>query len=233
MTKDSLLNNVVVPIAREGWPFIAIFSLVSLVLYVVYAPLGWVGLVLTLWCIYFFRNPDRVTPEREGLLISPADGIVQMIAEVAPPRELDMGTEPVVRVSVFMNVFDCHVNRIPCDGRVGRLVYVPGQFLNASFDKASEENERQMIRIDLDSGAFVGAVQIAGLVARRIICYLEDDQTVLAGERFGLIRFGSRVDVYLPPNTVSQVVIGQKCISGETVIADLKSDEPARSGEVR
>ncbi|MBA00078.1 MAG: phosphatidylserine decarboxylase [Rhodospirillaceae bacterium] len=233
MTKDSLLNNVVVPIAREGWPFIAIFSLVSLVLYVVYAPLGWVGLVLTLWCIYFFRNPDRVTPEREGLLISPADGIVQMIAEVAPPRELDMGTEPVVRVSVFMNVFDCHVNRIPCDGRVGRLVYVPGQFLNASFDKASEENERQMIRIDLETGAFVGAVQIAGLVARRIICYLEDDQTVLAGERFGLIRFGSRVDVYLPPNTVSQVIIGQKCISGETVIADLKSDEPARSGEVR
>ena len=233
MTKDSLLNNVVVPIAREGWPFIAIFILVSLVLYVVYAPLGWVGLVLTLWCIYFFRNPDRVTPEREGLLISPADGIVQMIAEVAPPRELDMGTEPVVRVSVFMNVFDCHVNRIPCDGRVGRLVYVPGQFLNASFDKASEENERQMIRIDLETGAFVGAVQIAGLVARRIICYLEDDQTVLAGERFGLIRFGSRVDVYLPPNTVSQVIIGQKCISGETVIADLKSDEPARSGEVR
>ena len=233
MTKDSLLNNVVVPIAREGWPFIAIFSLVSLVLYVVYAPLGWVGLVLTLWCIYFFRNPDRVTPEREGLLISPADGIVQMIAEVAPPRELDMGTEPVVRVSVFMNVFDCHVNRIPCDGRVGRLVYVPGQFLNASFDKASEENERQMIRIDLDSGAFVGAVQIAGLVARRIICYLEDDQTVLAGERFGLIRFGSRVDVYLPPSSVSQVVIGQKCISSETIIADLKSDEPARSGEVR
>jgi len=233
MTKDSLLNNVVVPIAREGWPFIAIFSLVSLVLYFVYAPLGWVGLVLTLWCIYFFRNPDRVTPEREGLLISPADGIVQMIAEVAPPKELDMGSEPVVRVSVFMNVFDCHVNRIPCDGRIGRLVYVPGQFLNASFDKASEENERQMIRIDLDSGAFVGAVQIAGLVARRIICYLEDDQTVLAGERFGLIRFGSRVDVYLPPSAVSQVVIGQKCISGETIIADLKSDEPARSGEVR
>jgi phosphatidylserine decarboxylase len=233
MTKDSLLNNVVVPIAREGWPFIAIFSLVSLVLYFVYAPLGWVGLVLTLWCIYFFRNPDRVTPEREGLLISPADGIVQMIAEVAPPKELDMGTEPVVRVSVFMNVFDCHVNRIPCDGRIGRLVYVPGQFLNASFDKAGEENERQMIRIDLDSGAFVGAVQIAGLVARRIICYLEDDQTVLAGERFGLIRFGSRVDVYLPPSAVSQVVIGQKCISGETIIADLKSDEPARSGEVR
>ena len=137
MNKGSLLDNVLVPIAREGWPFIAIFGLVSLILYFLYAPLGWIGLVLTLWCVYFFRNPDRVTPEREGLIISPADGIVQMIAEVSPPEELDMGSEPVVRVSVFMNVFDCHVNRIPCDGRIGKLVYVPGHFLNASLDKAS------------------------------------------------------------------------------------------------
>ena len=233
MNKGSLLDNVLVPIAREGWPFIAIFGLVSLILYFVYAPLGWIGLVLTLWCVYFFRNPDRVTPEREGLIISPADGIVQMIAEMSPPEELDMGSEPVVRVSVFMNVFDCHVNRIPCDGHIGKLVYVPGQFLNASLDKASEENERQMVRIDLDSGAFVGAVQIAGLVARRIVCYLEEDQIVLAGERFGLIRFGSRVDIYLPHGAVSHAVIGQKCVSGETVLADLKSDEAARSGEVR
>lgn len=233
MNKGSLLDNVLVPIAREGWPFIAIFGLVSLILYFLYAPLGWIGLVLTLWCVYFFRNPDRVTPEREGLIISPADGIVQMIAEVSPPEELDMGSEPVVRVSVFMNVFDCHVNRIPCDGRIGKLVYVPGHFLNASLDKASEENERQMVRIDLGSGAFVGAVQIAGLVARRIVCYLEEDQIVLAGERFGLIRFGSRVDIYLPHGAVSHAVIGQKCVSGETVLADLKSDEAARSGEVR
>ena len=233
MNKGSLLDNVLVPIAREGWPFIGIFGLISLILYFVYAPLGWIGLVLTLWCVYFFRNPDRVTPEREGLIISPADGIVQMIAEVSPPEELDMGSEPVVRVSVFMNVFDCHVNRIPCDGRIGKLVYVPGQFLNASLDKASEENERQMVRIDLESGAFIGAVQIAGLVARRIVCYLEEDQIVLAGERFGLIRFGSRVDIYLPHGAVSQAVIGQKCVSGETVLADLKSDEAARSGEVR
>ncbi|MAJ99215.1 MAG: phosphatidylserine decarboxylase [Thalassobaculaceae bacterium] len=233
MNKGSLLDNVLVPIAREGWPFIAIFGLVSLILYFLYAPLGWIGLVLTLWCVYFFRNPDRVTPEREGLIISPADGIVQMIAEVSPPEELDMGSEPVVRVSVFMNVFDCHVNRIPCDGRIGKLVYVPGHFLNASLDKASEENERQMVRIDLESGAFVGAVQIAGLVARRIVCYLEEDQIVLAGERFGLIRFGSRVDIYLPHGAVSHAVIGQKCVSGETVLADLKSDEAARSGEVR
>ena len=233
MNKGSLLDNVLVPIAREGWPFIAIFGLVSLILYFLYAPLGWIGLVLTLWCVYFFRNPDRVTPEREGLIISPADGIVQMIAEVSPPEELDMGSEPVVRVSVFMNVFDCHVNRIPCDGRIGKLVYVPGHFLNASLDKASEENERQMVRIDLESGAFIGAVQIAGLVARRIVCYLEEDQIVLAGERFGLIRFGSRVDIYLPHGAVSHAVIGQKCVSGETVLADLKSDEAARSGEVR
>ena len=233
MNKGSLLDNVLVPIAREGWPFIAIFALVSLIVYFLYAPLGWIGLVLTLWCVYFFRNPDRVTPEREGLIISPADGIVQMIAEVSPPEELDMGSEPVVRVSVFMNVFDCHVNRIPCDGRIGKLVYVPGHFLNASLDKASEENERQMVRIDLESGAFVGAVQIAGLVARRIVCYLEEDQIVLAGERFGLIRFGSRVDIYLPHGAVSHAVIGQKCVSGETVLADLKSDEAARSGEVR
>jgi phosphatidylserine decarboxylase len=233
MNKGSLLDNVLIPIAREGWPFIAIFGLASLILYFLYAPLGWIGLVLTLWCVYFFRNPDRVTPEREGLIVSPADGIVQMIAEVSPPEELDMGSEPVVRVSVFMNVFDCHVNRIPCDGRIGKLVYVPGQFLNASLDKASEENERQMIRIDLDSGAFIGAVQIAGLIARRIVCYLEEDQIVLAGERFGLIRFGSRVDIYLPHGAVSHAVIGQKCVSGETVLADLKSDEAARSGEVR
>jgi len=233
MNKGSLLDNVLIPIAREGWPFIAIFGLASLILYFLYAPLGWIGLVLTLWCVYFFRNPDRVTPEREGLIVSPADGIVQMIAEVSPPEELDMGSEPVVRVSVFMNVFDCHVNRIPCDGRIGKLVYVPGQFLNASLDKASEENERQMVRIDLDSGAFIGAVQIAGLIARRIICYLEEDQIVLAGERFGLIRFGSRVDIYLPHGAVSHAVIGQKCVSGETVLADLKSDEAARSGEVR
>ena len=164
MNKGSLLDNILVPIAREGWPFIAIFGLVSLILYFLYAPLGWIGLVLTLWCVYFFRNPDRVTPEREGLIISPADGIVQMIAEVSPPEELDMGSEPVVRVSVFMNVFDCHVNRIPCDGRIGKLVYVPGHFLNASLDKASEENERQMVRIDLESGAFVGAVQILSLI---------------------------------------------------------------------
>jgi phosphatidylserine decarboxylase len=231
--KDGLLSGILVPVAREGWPFIGVFAGVSVLLFMVAEPLGYVGAILTLWCVYFFRNPDRVTPNREGLVITPADGVVQLILDKAPPKQLEMGDTPVTRISVFMNVFDCHVNRIPCDGRIGKLSYIPGRFVNAALDKASEENERQMLRIDRPDGKQVAAVQIAGLVARRIICYLRDDQTVLAGERFGLIRFGSRVDVYLPPGVASQVVVGQRCIAGETVLADLLSGEPSRAGEVR
>jgi len=231
--KDGLLSGILVPVAREGWPFIGVFAGVSVLLFMVAEPLGYMGAVLTLWCVYFFRNPDRVTPNREGLVITPADGVVQLILDKAPPKQLEMGDTPVTRISVFMNVFDCHVNRIPCDGRIGKLSYIPGRFVNAALDKASEENERQMLRIDRPDGKQVAAVQIAGLVARRIICYLRDDQTVLAGERFGLIRFGSRVDVYLPPGVASQVVVGQRCIAGETVLADLLSGEPSRAGEVR
>jgi phosphatidylserine decarboxylase len=230
---DGLLNGILVPVAREGWPFIGVFAGVSVLLFMVAEPLGYVGAILTLWCVYFFRNPDRVTPSREGLVITPADGVVQLIVDKAPPKQLEMGDTPVTRISVFMNVFDCHVNRIPCDGRIGKLSYIPGRFVNAALDKASEENERQMLRIDRPDGKQVAAVQIAGLVARRIICYLQDDQTVHAGERFGLIRFGSRVDVYLPPGVASQVVVGQRCIAGETVLADLLSGEPSRAGEVR
>ena len=230
---DGLLKGVLVPIAREGWPFVGIFAGVTVLLSLVAGPLGIIGTVLTLWCVYFFRNPNRVTPSRDGLLISPADGVVQMIVDVVPPGELDMGEDPVPRISVFMNVFDCHVNRSPCDGRVGKLSYVPGKFMNAAFDKASEENERQMVRIDLSDGRHVAAVQIAGLVARRIVCYLQEDQAVLAGERFGLIRFGSRVDVYLPNDVAPLVVVGQRCIAGETVLADMHADEPPRAGEVR
>jgi phosphatidylserine decarboxylase len=229
----SVLSAVLVPVAREGWPFIGGFAAISLVLMLIAEPLGWIGVVLTAWCVYFFRNPDRVTPARTGLVISPADGVVQMIADVAPPPELDMGTEPRTRVSVFMNVFDCHVNRIPIDGRIGRLSYVPGRFVNAALDKASEENERQLARVDMADGRSIGFVQIAGLVARRIICYLQEDQAVRAGERFGLIRFGSRVDVYLPAGTAPQVAIGQRAIAGETVLADLNASEGARSGEIR
>ena len=231
--KDGLLSGILVPVAREGWPFIGVFAGVSVLLFMVAEPLGYVGAILTLWCVYFFRNPDRVTPSREGLVITPADGVVQLILDKAPPKQLEMGDTPVTRISVFMNVFDCHVNRIPCDGRIGKLSYIPGRFVNAALDKASEENERQMLRIDRPDGKQVAAVQIAGLVARRIICYLQDDQTVHAGERFGLIRFGSRVDVYLPPGVASQVVVGQRCIAGETVLADLLSGEPSRAGEVR
>lgn len=230
---DGLLSGILVPIAREGWPFVGIFAGVSALLFLVAEPLGYAGVILTLWCGYFFRNPDRVTSSREGLVITPADGVVQMIVDKAPPRQLEMGNDAVTRISVFMNVFDCHVNRIPCDGRIGKLSYIPGKFVNAALDKASEENERQMVRIDRPDGKQVAAVQIAGLVARRIICYLRDDQTVLAGERFGLIRFGSRVDVYLPAGVASQVVAGQRCIAGETVLADLLSVEPSRAGEVR
>ena len=230
---DGLLNGVLVPVAREGWPFIGLFVVVSVLLFLVAEPLGYVGLILTLWCVYFFRNPDRVTPSRDGLVITPADGVVQMIVDKAPPKELEMGSEPVTRISVFMNVFDCHVNRMPCDGRVGKLSYIPGRFVNAALDKASDENERQMVRIDLHDGRQIAAVQIAGLVARRIVCYLKDDQAVLAGERFGLIRFGSRVDVYLPAGVSPLVAVGQRCIAGETVLADLLSGEPSRAGEVR
>jgi phosphatidylserine decarboxylase len=230
---DGLLSGILVPVAREGWPFIGLFAGLSVLLFLVAEPLGYTGLILTLWCVYFFRNPDRVTPSREGLVITPADGVVQLIVDTAPPKQLEMGDEPVTRISVFMNVFDCHVNRIPCDGRIGKLSYIPGRFMNAVLDKASEENERQMVRVDLPDGRQVAAVQIAGLVARRIICYLRDDQAVLAGERFGLIRFGSRVDVYLPPGVCPNVVVGQRCIAGETVLADMLSGEPSRAGEVR
>lgn len=230
---DSVLKGVLVPIAREGYPFIAAFAVLTLLLYVVWEPLGFAGILLTLWCVYFFRNPDRVTPSREGLVITPADGVVQMIVDAPPPKQLDMGDAPLCRVSVFMNVFDCHVNRIPVDGQVAKLAYVPGKFVNAAFDKASEENERQLVAVEMKDGRKVAFVQIAGLVARRIICYLQENQAVRAGERFGLIRFGSRVDVYLPEGVQPLVAVGQRAVAGETVIADLNATEAARKGEIR
>ena len=230
---EDMLAGIVVPIAREGWIFVAIFAIVTILLLALLPVLGFIALLLTAWCVYFFRDPERVSPNRGGLVITPADGVVQMIVDRDPPVELDMPAEPVVRVSVFMNVFDCHVNRVPCDGRIGRLVYIPGRFFNAAFDKASDQNERQLIRLDLDNGQQVATVQIAGLVARRIACYLRDGQQVVAGERFGLIRFGSRLDVYLPVGVTPLVAVGQRCIAGETVLADLRSGESQRFGEVR
>ncbi|UEM20162.1 phosphatidylserine decarboxylase [Skermanella mucosa] len=229
----SALQSVVVPINRAGWPFIALFAAATAVLAFVAQPLGWIGALLTAWCVYFFRDPDRVVPARPGLLVSPADGTVQMIVPAVPPPELGMGPEPRLRISIFLNVFNVHVNRTPAAGTVKAAEYRKGRFLNAALDKASEENERMAIRLRLDDGREIAFVQIAGLVARRIICHLKPGQAVAAGERYGLIRFGSRTDIYLPDGVHPQVIVGQTTIGGETVIADLNSTEPARLGEVR
>jgi len=228
-----MLDRVFVPINRAGWPFIAGFAVVALILWSAGDLLGLIGLVLTLWCVYFFRDPERVTPSRDGLIVSPADGVVQKVDSAPPPPELDMGDEPRNRVCVFMNVFNVHVNRAPADGTLKTIAYRPGKFLNASLDKASIDNERNSFRLDLDGKKDLAFVQIAGLVARRIVCQVHEGQPLAAGQRVGLIRFGSRVDVYLPKGVSPLVVEGQTAIAGETVIADMSSKEAARSGQVR
>jgi phosphatidylserine decarboxylase len=227
------LRTVLVPIHREGWRFVAIFALVTLVLFWIAAPLGWIGLIATLWCIYFFRDPPRVSPTRAGLILSPADGVVQMIGRAVPPAELGMGSDALTRISIFLNIFNVHVNRVPADGQITALAYRPGKYLNAALDKASEENERQAVKLRLADGREIAFVQIAGLVARRIVCELEEGQTVKAGQRFGMIRFGSRCDVYLDDGMVPLITVGQLAVGGETVLADTQSQEPARAGEVR
>lgn len=229
---ESILKAIP-PLHREGYPFVAIFAGVSFILALIAAPLGWIGFILTVWCFCFFRDPQRVTPTREGLVISPADGLVQRIASVVPPPQLNMGSAPRTRISIFMNVFDCHVNRAPVDGAVSALYYHEGKFLNASLDKASEDNERQLMKLTMADGKEVGVVQIAGLVARRIVTYVHDGQPLKAGERFGMIRFGSRVDVYLPEGTVPLAIEGQRAVAGETVLAELQTSETQRLGEVR
>ncbi|HYE51066.1 MAG TPA: phosphatidylserine decarboxylase [Azospirillaceae bacterium] len=229
----SALKTVVVPINRAGWPFIAAFAVVSALLATVSEPLGWIGLILTAWCCYFFRDPDRVVPTRSGLMVAPADGTVHMITEAVPPPELGLGEERLTRISIFLNVFNVHVNRVPVEGRIVAARYQPGKFLNASLDKASDLNERMSVHMTTADGRDIVFVQIAGLVARRILCYLKDGQSVQTGERFGLIRFGSRTDIYLPPGVSPLVAVGQTTIGGETVIADLNGTEPQRQGEVR
>ena len=231
--KATVLKSILVPIHRDGWPFIGAFAVVAVGLALVAEPLGWAGFALTAWCIYFFRDPGRVTPVRAGLVVSPADGVVQLVDQAAPPAELGMGDAPRARVAVFMNVFNVHVNRAPADGTVAAASYRPGKFFNASLDKASEFNERQSLRLTLDDGRDLACVQIAGLIARRIRCDVGEGSVLRAGERFGLIRFGSRLDVYLPAGAAPLVAVGQRTIAGETVIADLKSEEPARAGETR
>jgi phosphatidylserine decarboxylase len=222
------ITSIIAPIHREGYRFLAIFAVVTLVLFWIASPLGWLGVVATAWCAYFFRDPDRVTPLRDGLVISPADGRICAIEEVVPPAEIDVGPAQRIRVSVFMNVFDCHVNRSPIAGRVVAMTYVPGKFVNADLDKASEDNERQALTIETAGGVRLGVVQIAGLVARRIVCFVKQGEPLGVGERFGLIRFGSRVDVYLPPGKHPLVAVGQWAIAGETVLADLEAKEGPR-----
>jgi phosphatidylserine decarboxylase len=219
----SIVNSIrsqLAPIHPEGYPFIGAFALASLVLFWLWTPLGWLGTVLTLWCTYFFRDPVRVTPISDRLVVSPADGRVSLVANAVPPPELALGDRPLPRVSIFMSVFDCHVNRSPVSGRIERIAYTPGKFLNADLDKASEDNERNALVITGGSGR-VGVVQIAGLIARRIVCWVKEGQEIGAGERIGMIRFGSRVDVYLPAGTVPLVSVGQTSLAGETIIAEL------------
>ncbi|WP_407703786.1 phosphatidylserine decarboxylase [Tabrizicola oligotrophica] len=220
----NMLDTFIKPMHPEGWRFVAIFGAVTLVLFWLWEPLGWLGLGLTVWCYYFFRDPVRSVPLDEGLIVSPADGVISLIERAVPPEELGMGPEALLRVSVFMNVFNCHVNRMPVAGQIDAIAYRPGKFLNASLDKASSDNERNSLAIRLADGRKVAVVQIAGLVARRIVCFARVGQSLRMGDRFGLIRFGSRLDVYLPEGVEPQVALGQTMVAGETVIADLTRD---------
>jgi phosphatidylserine decarboxylase len=224
----NMMDTFVKPMHPEGWRFVAIFGAITAVLFFIWDPLGWIGLGLTVWCYYFFRDPIRSVPLDEELIVSPADGVISLIERAVPPEELGMGPEALLRVSVFMNVFNCHVNRMPVAGQIDAIAYRPGKFLNASLDKASSDNERNSLAIRMADGRKVAVVQIAGLVARRIVCFARVGQTLRMGDRFGLIRFGSRLDVYLPEGVEPQVALGQTMVAGETVIADLTRALSAR-----
>jgi phosphatidylserine decarboxylase len=225
------IRSQLVPIHAEGYPFIGAFALVSLFAFWVWSPLGWIGTALTVWCTLFFRDPPRVIPVRDGLVVAPADGRISLVRNAVPPRELGLGEQALPRVSVFMSVFDCHINRTPLNGRIERIVYKAGKFLNADLDKASEDNERNSFVI-ANGRDRIGVVQIAGLVARRIVSFVREGQVIAVGERIGMIRFGSRVDVYLPSGVRPLVAEGQISVAGETVIADLRADDPARNYRV-
>ena len=215
-----MLRQTLAPIHPDGWKFIAVAALASLSLFLLWSPAGWLGLIVTLWMAYFFRDPWRVTPARPGVIVSPADGIVAAIRPAPPPPELDMGVEPVTRISIFLNLFDVHVARTPVGGRVAALRYTKGLFVNASLDKASTDNERLAIRVAQPDGPDIAFVLIAGLVARRIVCPVHAGQLLGAGQRIGVIRFGSRADIYCPPPYVPLVEVGQRMVAGETVLAD-------------
>jgi phosphatidylserine decarboxylase len=221
MSLAASIRQQLTPIHPEGYPFIGGFALATLVLFWLWPPLGGIGLIATLWCIYFFRDPPRVTPVREGIVVAPADGRVCQVVSVVPPRELELGEGPLPRISIFMSVFDCHINRSPVAGRIERIVYRAGKFISADLDKASEDNERNAFVIVTETGQHIAVVQIAGLIARRIVCFARESELLEAGQRIGMIRFGSRVDVYLPVGTRVLAGEGQIAIAGETVLADL------------
>jgi len=222
-----------IKIRPEGRLFITIFVVIAIILFNLAQFLGWIGVILAGWCMYFFRDPDRVTPKEPNLIISPADGVIMLVTNSTPPAELEMGHTQMRRISIFMSVFDCHVNRSPIDGEVIKATYKPGKFLNASLDKSSEDNERQSLSLQNQDGVNIAVVQIAGLIARRIICWTKEGRQLRAGERFGMIRFGSRVDVYLPIKTRILAIPGQRTIGGETPIAQLKTRQKDRKGEWR
>ncbi len=234
----NFLRNSIIPYAfphinKEGWKFVAAFALITALLALLWEPLGVIGIVLTVWCYFFFRDPERVTPQIDGVVVSPADGKVQMITKINGPKELGMEKEEYTRVSIFMSVFNVHVNRAPANGTITKTSYIKGKFFNATLDKASKDNERQLLAMKTESGKDIAFVQIAGLVARRILCFAKKGTTYKAGERFGLIRFGSRLDVYLPEGVEPQVCLGQTMIAGETIIANLNSSAPQIQGESR
>ena len=225
-----MLRQVLAPIHPDGWKFIAVAVVVTLILFILWPPAGWAALILMLWLAYFFRDPWRVTPTRPGIIVSPADGIVVSLGTAAPPPELEMGSDPLPRIGIFLNLFDVHVARAPVGGKLMARRYTKGRFINASLDKASTDNERLALRFVPDEGPAIACVLIAGLVARRIVCNLYEGQTLAAGERIGIIRFGSRADVYCPPPYVPLVSLGQRMIAGETVLADRGAPGPAGQG---
>lgn len=214
------IRKAVPPIHREGYPFIGIAAAIMVLVWLIWPWAAWLFLVATLYVAFFFRDPARATPLGGTLVVSPADGRVTAVDRAVPPAELGLGTEPLPRVSIFLSVFDVHVNRLPAGGRIARIVYRPGKFLNADLDKASEDNERNGLVIEGSYGE-IAVVQIAGLIARRIVCHAREGEEATAGERYGLIRFGSRLDVYFPAGATPVVGVGQTAVGGETILADL------------
>ncbi|WP_273759542.1 phosphatidylserine decarboxylase [Bartonella sp. ML70XJBT.G] len=224
------IHNGFTPIHKEGYPFIVAFFIISLILGWIWSPLFWCGFVLTVWCIYFFRDPDRVIPLNSDWIMSPADGRISFVEPCVPPEELGLGKEEMIRISVFMDIFSCHINRIPISGTIESIVYRPGRFVNAELDKASQFNERNGMVIDSKHGK-IGMVQIAGMLARRIVCWAKENDSVTVGERFGLIRFGSRLDIYIPTAVKLRVAVGQIAIAGETVLGSF--DEKSATTDFR